>query len=229
MPQELEFSYRIERSARRRRMAIHIDNAEVVVRVPSYVAETEVLAWLLEKQSWIKPRLAKQAAALSEHYIDHEGDTLPLLGRPFHLCYSLSAKRSQVDLAASTITVAVTGKATVRSKERLLKQLLNEFAGTHLTERTAQLSNFTGLAPLSVATANYKRKWGQCSSRKEVTLNWRLVHLNQQLQDYVIIHELCHLKEMNHSARFWGLVAEFFPDYQLARQEMKGCFSYLNW
>lgn len=229
MLQELEFSYRIERSARRRRMAIHIDNAEVVVRVPTYIAEAEVLAWLNKKQSWIKPRLAEQACALSEHHVDHEGSNITLLGRPFDLCYSMSAKRSQVDITANAITVAVTAKATSRSKERLLKRLLNEFAETHLTERTAQLSSFTGLVPSSVATANYKRKWGQCSSRKEVTLNWRLVHLNQQLQDYVIIHELCHIKEMNHSSRFWRLVAEFFPDYQLARLEMKGCFSYLNW
>jgi hypothetical protein len=77
------------------------------------------------------------------------------------------------------------------------------------------------LPPLSLSAA--RTRWGSCSLRSGIRLNWRLIHFPPPLIDYVVVHELAHLREMNHGARFWSIVAELYPDYRNARAELKRC------
>ncbi|MDR1462599.1 MAG: M48 family metallopeptidase, partial [Azoarcus sp.] len=66
-----------------------------------------------------------------------------------------------------------------------------------------------------------RTRWGSCSLKTGIRLNWRLIHFDSSIIDYVIVHELAHLTEMNHSARFWAIVARYFPDYRGARDTLK--------
>jgi predicted metal-dependent hydrolase len=72
-----------------------------------------------------------------------------------------------------------------------------------------------------VSIKNHKSLWGSCSARKNLNFNHRITQLSSNQADYIIVHELCHLKEMNHSIKFWNLVAETIPDYKSIRQELK--------
>ena len=72
-----------------------------------------------------------------------------------------------------------------------------------------------------VSIKNQKTKWGSCSSLGNLNFNYKLLHLPQRLFDYVIVHELCHLGQMNHSKDFWQLVEKTFPDYEVLRTELK--------
>lgn len=68
---------------------------------------------------------------------------------------------------------------------------------------------------------NHKTRWGSCSSRQNLNLNYKILFLNPKLRDYIIVHEMCHLKEFNHSKKFWALVEKVMPDYLEIRKELK--------
>jgi predicted metal-dependent hydrolase len=72
-----------------------------------------------------------------------------------------------------------------------------------------------------ITIRNQKSRWGSCSARRNLNFNYKIVLLPKELQDYVIVHELCHLKEMNHSDRFWNLVAETIPTWETLRKQLK--------
>lgn len=72
-----------------------------------------------------------------------------------------------------------------------------------------------------VSIRNQKTRWGSCSSKGNLNFNYKIVHLPLRTADYIIVHELCHLKEMNHSKKFWDLVSVFFPDYKEIRRDLK--------
>lgn len=72
-----------------------------------------------------------------------------------------------------------------------------------------------------VAIRNQRRRWGSCTSLKNLNFNYKIIHLPPHLQDYIIVHELCHLQHLHHGAEFWELVAEQIPDYQLRVAELR--------
>ena len=82
-------------------------------------------------------------------------------------------------------------------------------------------SKKNNLFPNKVLLSNAKTKWGSCNSKKEVRLNWRLIQSSATIIDYVICHELSHLKFMDHSQQFWSLVGEIFPSYKETQKQLK--------
>ena len=224
----IDFDYTVQRS-RRRSTSIQINDGCVVIKVPLQAEDHWIQSLLMDRASWIKPRLEQQKVYKAKYDVDPESGCIPLFGDTFNLYFTGSDTESRIDEVAKNLYLSVSKRSTTRSRERVLKSFLFDLANTSLLLRTDHLSKLTSLTPSEVRVANYKRKWGQCSNLGVITLNWRIIHLPRELQDYVIIHELCHLKEMNHSSRFWSLVHDFYPDYRTASNEIKSRFSFLNW
>lgn len=91
-----------------------------------------------------------------------------------------------------------------------------------IIERLEYFNNFYKFKYAQVSIRDQKTRWGSCSRSGNLNFNWRLIHLTAPVRDYIIVHELCHLKEFNHSARFWQLVAQTVPDFRLLRKSLKG-------
>lgn len=87
--------------------------------------------------------------------------------------------------------------------------------------RVELLNNFYGFTYTGLSIRNQKTRWGSCSSNGKLSFNYRIIGLPPNLVDYLIVHELCHLKEMNHSAKFWSLVEQTLPEYRKLRRELK--------
>jgi len=98
---------------------------------------------------------------------------------------------------------------------------LRRMAERKLPDRTRELAAAHGIAIQRVTVRAQKTRWGSCSAKGTISLNWRLIQAPALVVDYLIIHELMHRREMNHSARYWKLVAAAFPDYRRAEQWLK--------
>jgi len=94
-------------------------------------------------------------------------------------------------------------------------------------DRVAHYNKTLGVSYNSLRIKNQKSCWGSCSRKRNININYRILHLPKEMQDYIIVHELCHLKEFNHSKRFWSLVETLVPDYRDVRARLKRLrFSY---
>jgi predicted metal-dependent hydrolase len=94
-------------------------------------------------------------------------------------------------------------------------------ASTLFCERTTLYARKLGVAVPRVSLSSARTRWGSCSEKGGIRINWRLIHLPLTLIDYVVAHELAHLIEMNHSQRFWAVVASVYPEWRAARRELK--------
>ena len=91
-----------------------------------------------------------------------------------------------------------------------------------ICERVEHYNSFYNFKYNRIAIRRQSTRWGSCSGKKNLNFNYKLLFLPQEMADYVVVHELCHLQEMNHSKRFWDLVAKVFPNFKEIRKEMRG-------
>lgn len=96
-----------------------------------------------------------------------------------------------------------------------------EHARRFVENRLSFFNKFYNFEINRVAIKNTSTRWGSCSSKRNLNYNYKIIYLRPELADYLIVHELCHLKEMNHSKRFWALVAQKIPDYKKINQELR--------
>lgn len=106
-------------------------------------------------------------------------------------------------------------------KKRILFQSLRRLAFQFLSQRTTHWKTVTGMQVNALRVRDLRSKWGSCSSLGNISLNWHLILLEEPVIDYVIIHELMHLHEMNHSAAFWAWVEKYMPDYKVQDHKLK--------
>ncbi len=102
-------------------------------------------------------------------------------------------------------------------KYRQHKKMAEKF----VQERLGYYNRLYGFAYGQISVKNHKRRWGSCSSKGNLNFNYRIIFLPPDLADYIIVHEMCHLKEMNHSKSFWRLIEKIFPDHQEKRKALK--------
>ena len=107
------------------------------------------------------------------------------------------------------------------TKDNKIKRLLNKWyfnnADNYLSELTNELSKKTGINFRSVKVRNYKSRWGSCSSSGKIFYNWKLIMAPTRIIQYVVFHELAHLKVHNHSPKFWRLLKSYYPDIEDAK------------
>ena len=206
------------RSARKT-AAIYIrPDATVEVRAPKAMPRGEIERFVASKEGWIREKLALTQAKQEERasFSLRYGDTALYLGIEYPIT-ARAGRRVGFDGACFYMPPGLDEEqikaACVQIYRVLAKNLLNE--------KAHQFAGQMGLSPAGITITGAKTRWGSCSSRGSLSFTWRLVMAEEDTVDYVVVHELAHLKEMNHSERFWGIVAGVLPDYQARRKQLK--------
>lgn len=202
--------YRLRRS---RRLTLRVnDNGEVVVRMPLRASVREALDFVERSAPWLLTQLKSAQLRLDARRPLVEGNSLPLLDE--QLCLRLyTAGRNKITRAGSELHVhSISHERSELAK--LLEGWYRRQAKTYMALRLAEFGAQLGLHARSLSIRNQKTLWGSCSAKGAITMNWRLMLAPAAIVDYVLAHELCHVRHLNHSARFWDLVGEIIPDYR---------------
>ena len=214
-------AYRFRR-ARRRSIGIMIDDDGLRVAAPNHAPIAEVEAFILEKARWVLKKLFEWRAAPKPPVVNwSDGSTIALLGAPVIIAY-LPGQRG-ISLENGQLGIGLAPRSEPAALRKRGIAWIKEHARALLSERLALYAASLGVPTPSLALSSARTQWGLCHQDGRVRLNWRLIHLPLHLVDYVVAHELAHLREMNHSARFWAVVGRLYPDYKQARMELRHC------
>ena len=220
--------YTLKRSDRKT-IAIHIRDGLVEVRAPLKAPKRDVDRFVKSKEAWIAEKLEKQNAQidLRRGFSLTYGDLVTYRGKQ----YPIVAKQGD-RVGFSDDSFYMPPNLTPAQIKRACVQIYCLLAKLDLTARSLELARQMDACPNSVRINSAKHRWGSCSSKKSVNFSWRLIMVGDDVIDYVIVHELSHLKELNHSTRFWTLVESVLPDYRERREklnEMQGSLACEDW
>ncbi len=213
-------NYQIQHHPRAQHIKIKITpQAEVIVVAPRDCPTFFIDRFVREHTDWIEKNLKK----IQEHQPAKKknADEISLFGKSYQ---KVIGDRSEYPLGVrisgnKVIITPVTQNKT--SIDKSLQQFLKSTAEKYITPRTHQLAKQMKVSFKDIAFKNQKTRWGSCSSLGNLNFNWKLVHSPPAVIDYVLIHELAHRTEMNHSAAFWDIVRKFDPEYLKHRGWLK--------
>lgn len=212
--------YTVHRSTRRRSLCIQVHtNGAVSVRAPVGVSGRDIRGFIWERWEWIKEKRRHFLALVPPRRVLHDGAELPFLDEVLVLRTGETAQRA-VGRKGRELRVCATAP---REVARLLEQWYRHEAQAHVPQRAAHFAPAIGRTPTRVSIRDQKTRWGSCSARGTISINWRLMLAPAAILDYVIVHELCHLLQPNHGPRFWEEVARVLPDYRLQRDALRRC------
>lgn len=209
----------------RKTMSIHIgDSGQVIVKAPPLVPRGEVRQMVLQKADWIREKSAA-AAAIAKRKVVHrfaQGEPFLYLGKqyPLHIQYDTNVRRMCVALTGNQLVIQ-TPVLDKKTMEAAVSLWYHENALKLMEQRVEYYVGIIGQRPEKVMLREQRSRWGSCNSKQELRMNWKLIMAPPRVLDYVVVHEMCHLKEMNHSARFWAEVEKVLPDYKECRQWLK--------
>ncbi|MCL6548670.1 MAG: M48 family metallopeptidase [Alicyclobacillus sp.] len=206
------------RSRRRKStITIQVTDSGITVRAPAETPLGTILDVLKARRSWVERVRAEIAAKRSETDRPWFDRPLYLYGNPLVFRYTPSMAGQPWRVTVDGASLSVAGPAPHAADPRVkaaLERWYREEARSHLTHRVAVWSARTGLKANALRLRDQRTRWASCSAKGNLNFNWRLVMAPPDVIDYVVVHELCHLRELNHSDRFWRLVQEVLPDYR---------------
>jgi predicted metal-dependent hydrolase len=210
-------AYQLRRS-RRRTIGLSIDQRGLRVGAPLRARLGDIEALISEHGQWVLDKLAAwRERPLPARTPFTDGGTVFAFGTALTAAIRSSA-RAAWHIDGCTLHLAVPAAA---DPEAILQTALREHARAVLHQRLALLAPRLGVAVPPLRLSSARTRWGSCNQRGGIALNWRLVFMPLAVVDYVVAHELAHLKEMNHGPRFWAVVEQLCPDWRALRSELR--------
>ena len=202
--------YLIRRSHKSRRIYVSLDSQNrVLITIPQRGTIKAAMKFLSQCGDWVVEQMAKNPKPLTFLEFLQKKPYLSLFGKRFRVVFGYTNRCPYYQLKRNSQEL-VLHYDTYSIHDTRIREALKSLAKVCLKERLERLCEKKSIRPPQrVTVRNQSSIWGSCSPNRSISLNWRLILLTPDLQDYVILHELAHLKEMNHSARFWKLLQSY--------------------
>jgi len=221
------FEYKVIRRPRRKTVGICVKPDQTVqVAIPGCFPLAKVDALVRGKADWIRRKLSQyrniQTQYQSKQYVS--GEYFSYLGRDYRLKV-VEGKEQPVILRQGVLKVGIPHSLSPEQRPlsvtRALETWFREQARQYLAGKTAWHAARIQVTPASVGIKSYRSRWGSCHADGRIYFNWRIIMAPPSIVDYVVVHELCHLKHHNHSPDYWRLVESIMPEYRAARAWLK--------
>jgi hypothetical protein len=225
-------AYALKR-ARRRSIGFIVGTEGLSVNAPKWVGIHDIEQALQEKSRWILRKLQEQqerAQRLQSTKVDwRDGTSIPFLGETVIIVLDARATGAMLNSAADalpgvprlTLHVGLPQQASPEQIRDAVQSWLQRQARRVFEERCAHFARQLKVRVTKLSLSSAQTRWGSASADGSIRLNWRLIHFAMPSIDYVVAHELAHLREMNHSPHFWDVVRSVLPDYEEARGSLK--------
>jgi len=210
-------TYTLTRSARKT-IALHVRDGSIEVRAPFKSPKSVIDNFVLSKEKWIEDKLlyfSDRAKHRASFHLDY-GESILYRGKNYPL-------ESRLDgfVGFEDATFYIPPNLTYPQIKEACIKLYRSLAKQEIVSRTKFFAEQMSVSPSAIRVNSAKTRWGSCSSKKSLNFSWRLIMADDDLIDYVVVHELAHLLEMNHSARFWRIVESVLPDYRFRKIRLR--------
>ncbi len=225
IPKEL-FGLKVEvLRSRRKTSVLYIIGDELQIRVPNRVRDRQIVEILEKKERWIRNKaiqLQSQPIFKEREFIS--GESFALFGKNLNLKVLEGGRvgtKLDGDNLLTTVRASEIGEVRkFRIKTYIEKWYIQE-AYKRLEDKVIKYSGIIRVSPREIKVKNYKSRWGSCDKKGRLTFNWHLIKAPHSIVDYVVIHELCHMVQSNHSPKFWHEVEKYDPSYKEHKKWLK--------
>jgi predicted metal-dependent hydrolase len=211
---------------RRRTVALVITrDARLIVRAPLHTPVAYIDGLIIQKSAWIRrtmDEMKNRPVPPQRTFVN--GEEFLFLGNPYHL-EIIEENGQDIELMDR---LYISRKILPDIRKRL-KQWYQMQANNHVIERCAWYSMLTGYTPESIHITDARRRWGSCSSKGTLNFSWRIIMAPREVVDYIIVHELVHLDQPDHSRDFWQKVEKIMPDYTIRKEWLRENAHLLTW
>lgn len=208
--------------ANRKTLTLKIDkNGKLIVMAPKKMPLEHIFKFIKEKESWI---IKKQTEITSTRNLNNDlfnYNSILFLGKKYEIVFIKNQK--EIVLTNNALCVPNNYNLSTEKLSKALKKWFIFNANQLLIQRFNEINKVLKLNFNNLSIINSKAKWGMCDNKKNLYLNYKLIMLSHDLIDYVIVHELMHLIELNHSKNFWAEVKKVLPDYKDRQKVLKQC------
>ena len=216
---EASFEYVLLRRRGRRGVGLRVDETGLTVSAPITVPVTRIEAVIRESAAWVIKKVGEWQTRQVPQVAWRDGAALPLLGA--HLVLRVrEGGRFHAERVGGELILRAPVAATDAAIRGAVVTWYKRFALPYLQEKVAAHCTRSGVEPPRLMLSSALARWGSCNMRREVRLTWRLVKAPEALVDYVICHELAHLRHMNHSRAFWAEVERQCPGHRALRKRL---------
>ena len=200
---------------------IQIKNNKIIVKSPKRLSEKKIMEIVNQKKEWIYEKITK----LEKNEIK-EGSIVYVLGKPYILnIYYEQTINSTIKILEGKLQVILPQNREYKENTEIINELISKLyekiADKEVPMAMALVTRFVGIKPNKYRIKKLKSAWGTCTSNKNITINSELMKFDREVIQYVVLHEICHLKYMNHSSEFWNMVEKYMSNYKDVRSRLK--------